>query len=44
MFILYINDLDSVVTDSVINVYANDETLYYANSSFVELMLTIRDE
>ncbi len=44
MFILYINSIDTVVTDCSISLYADDTTLYYANSLYIDLMLTVRDE
>ena len=44
MFIIYINDIESVVTDCQLSLYADDTAVYYANSSYVDLMLTIRDD
>ena len=44
MFILYINNLDSLFTDCNISLYADDTALYYANSSYIDLMLTMCDE
>ncbi len=44
MFILYINDMESVITDCKLSLYADDTALYFSNTSFVELMMTLRDE
>ena len=44
LFILYINDLDNVITDCSISLYADDTALYYSNSSYIDLMLSIRDD
>ncbi len=44
MFILYLNDDESVVTDCQLSLYADDMAMYYANSSYIELMMTIRDD
>ena len=33
-----------MVTDCSISLYADDTTLYYANSLYIDLMLTVRDE
>ena len=44
LFILYINDLESVITDCSISLYANDTALFYSNSSYIDLMLTIWDD
>ena len=44
MFILYISDVDKVISDCSISLYADDTALYYANLSHVDLMLTLRDD
>ena len=44
MFILYINDHESVVTDCRLSLYADDTAMYYSDASYIDLMLAIRDD
>ncbi len=44
LFILYINDLIEYLSDSRINLYADDTALYYANSDLEMLMSTLESE
>ena len=44
IFILYVNDIEGVVTDCQLSLYADDTVMYYAHSSYIELMMTIRDD
>ncbi len=44
MRILYINDIESVITDCQLSLYADNTAVYYANSFYIELMITIRDD
>ncbi len=44
MFILYINDMQNVITDCSISLYADDTALFYASRSYVDMMLAIRDD
>ncbi len=43
-FVLYINDMADVLTDCEISLYADDTALFCSSSSFVELILMLRDE
>ena len=42
MFIIYINDMDKVISDCSVSLYADDTALYYAHQSYVELMLALQ--
>ena len=44
MFILYINDMNTVITDCSVSLYADDMALFYAHRSYVEMMLVLRDD
>ncbi len=44
MFIIYINDMDSVISDCSVSLYADDTVVYYAHQSYVDLMLALRDD
>ena len=44
MFILYINDLQDIITDCNISLHADNTVLFYASQSYVDTMLAIRDD
>ena len=44
MLILYINDMDRVISDCSISLHAADTALYYASSCCLDLILTLRDD
>ena len=44
MFIMYINDLGSYLSDSKVSLYADDTALYTSSSSQIELVLNLRVE
>ena len=44
MYTHVINDMDNVISDCSISLYANDTSLYYASRSFVDLLLAFRGD
>ena len=44
MFIMYINDLSTYLSDSKVSLYADDTALYTSSSSQIELVLNLRLE
>ena len=44
MFIIYINDLEELLDDSLLSLYADDTALYASSSSHIDLMLKLRVE
>ena len=40
----YINDMDKVITDCSISLYADDSALFYAHQSYVDIMLALCDD